>query len=305
MGETLHVFHKPPFTHDGIGSIAKECEGILVYPSSFEHKGNLPGLFWDETTRTLRVTLCLFQSWNSILKKYEIDEIVFHAPHPVFSTLNAWARIHGIRTNYFHHISGMGKNINQKTGFVLQQLISSKNIAVSDKASRVFFRHVTIRTPQFRREISHSKNKLDIILCVGRICPEKRQIEVLRAFFSSGLKNFKLIFVGSIFNVDYAQRLQKEVEKLNLKNQVLFTGPLKHELVLKIMQNAKITVLYSRNEAFGRVIQESIQCNTLTVAHSSVGAIDHIDSELLTIVSNREQLSRTLSNLLDPLINLS
>ena len=134
------------------------------------------------------------------------------------------------------------------------------------------------------RSISGTRKKLglgeeDIILgMVGRVCPEKGQMDVLEAF--ALLKNefpaLKLLIVGEIKDKKYFFSIEKRIQKFSLKKDVLFTGRM--ENILDIIHSMDILVVASRSESFGRVIIEAMSVNTPVVAVRSGGIPEIIEN---------------------------
>jgi len=118
----------------------------------------------------------------------------------------------------------------------------------------------------------------DIILgMVGRVCPEKGQMEVLEAF--ALLKNefpaLKLLVAGEIKDKKYFLKLEKKVEDLSLQEDVLFTGRMEH--ILSVIHTMDILIVASRSESFGRVIIEAMSVKTPVVAVRSGGIPEIIE----------------------------
>lgn len=118
----------------------------------------------------------------------------------------------------------------------------------------------------------------DIILgMVGRVCPEKGQMEVLEAFVLLKVQfpQLKLLVAGEIKDKKYFLKIEKKVENLSLQEDVLFTGRM--ERILDAIHIMDILIVASRSESFGRVIIEAMSVKTPVVAVRSGGIPEIIE----------------------------
>ena len=92
------------------------------------------------------------------------------------------------------------------------------------------------------------------LLFVGRIAPNKKQEDIIRAFYAyHKLYNPKsrLMLVGSWSGMDlYYERLVKYVDQLGLGDHVVFTGHIKFDEILAYYSVADVLLCMSEHEGF-------------------------------------------------------
>lgn len=131
-----------------------------------------------------------------------------------------------------------------------------------------------------------------LILFVGSLIQRKGVKYLIQAMpdvFVS-FPNFRLVIVGEGPEASYLQTLTRE---LKIEDRTLFTGPLPHQEVRKLMQRAKILVLPSLEEGMGVVLVEALACGTPVVASCVDGIRDVItpDVGILVPPANSNALS--------------
>ncbi|MDA3013896.1 MAG: glycosyltransferase, partial [Actinomycetota bacterium] len=102
----------------------------------------------------------------------------------------------------------------------------------------------------------------NILLSVGRIQPQKGQLNVLLLFnkLLTLFPDLKLIFVGGPSGVEgekYLKTIESEIELKGLKNNVHFMNSTTHEELINVYNKAKIVVHSSQFETFGLVTLEA------------------------------------------------
>jgi glycosyltransferase involved in cell wall biosynthesis len=128
--------------------------------------------------------------------------------------------------------------------------------------------------PAARFNLVASGEREDLLVCAGRLSPSKGQ-DVLLAALQLALTaatSTKVEFLGSGPNSDQLRRVAQE---RGLSQRCAFRGLVSNEEVLKRMSRAQITVVPSRNEAFGLVNVESMSVGTPVIA-SRVDGIPEI-----------------------------
>ncbi|PZD97731.1 hypothetical protein DNH61_00240 [Paenibacillus sambharensis] len=110
----------------------------------------------------------------------------------------------------------------------------------------------------------------------GRIVEWKRyhlMIEAVKRLSDRGMTNWKLLIVGdtSMDNTDdYYDSLKRRVEEYGLSRQVVFHGY--SSKPLELMSECDVTINFSMNEPFGRVVIESLMVKTPVIVADSGGA---------------------------------
>jgi glycosyltransferase involved in cell wall biosynthesis len=94
------------------------------------------------------------------------------------------------------------------------------------------------------------------VLTVGRLVPEKRQLDLLRAFRAAGLDGWKLAIVGRIDHENrYAERLASEAQ---LADDVVMAGYQTGEALRQLYAHAGLFVLPSSHEGLPIVLLEAL-----------------------------------------------
>ncbi len=108
------------------------------------------------------------------------------------------------------------------------------------------------QTPDEETIRKYSDGKKNLIF-VGRIAPNKKQEDVIRAFYHYKKLNpeSRLILVGSYSGMEnYYNRLVKYAAALGLKEDVVFTGHIKFSAILAFYRIADVFVCMSAHEGF-------------------------------------------------------
>ncbi|QAY67210.1 glycosyltransferase [Paenibacillus protaetiae] len=145
-----------------------------------------------------------------------------------------------------------------------------------------------------------------IIGMFGRIVEWKRYdlvIEAVKRLADSGRKDWKLWIVGdaSVDGSDhYYEDLIWKSAEYGLENHILFHGY--SSKPLDVMKECDVTVNFSLNEPFGRVIIESMLVQTPVIVSDSGGApeiIRHTDGGLIVQDGDVGELSQALARIYD------
>ena len=80
-------------------------------------------------------------------------------------------------------------------------------------------------------------------------------------------------------------RLEREVEKLGLVNNVIFTGVLSERRLASLYRKAKIVLITSLKEPWGKVPFEALACGVISVVSKKAGCAEVIRKEKIGIVA--------------------
>lgn len=129
------------------------------------------------------------------------------------------------------------------------------------------------------------KGLSDLIECSGIVCKKYPDV--------------KFILVGSGTILD---SLKKQVSKLKLENNIIFTGSLSKSQIIEYYQNATIFVLPSYREGFPTSLMEAMSCGIPSIATNVEGSAELIkdgENGLLVPQKNPEKLAESVIYLLE------
>jgi glycosyltransferase involved in cell wall biosynthesis len=168
---------------------------------------------------------------------------------------------------------------------------------VSKRKCRVFHNSLEDPLTQNWNSVQRQPNRL---VCVGRLHASKGQDVLIKsaALLKESFPDVRIELVGSgPCKGSYIDL----VETLGLRENCVFVHSLPHQDILKTMATAALTIVPSRQEAFGLVIIESLAVGTPVVA-SDVGGIPEIIRDgvegLLVPPGNEVRLAEKISELL-------
>ncbi|AXJ01668.1 Glycosyltransferase involved in cell wall bisynthesis [Cyclonatronum proteinivorum] len=153
--------------------------------------------------------------------------------------------------------------------------------------------------PNFLREIKlYNTDRQKVVLCIGRLSPEKGQIYLVEAFSKVNYHDWKLIFVG---DGPARNQLEKRVEELGLTSSIIFEGF--KENVDEYMQASEIFVLPSLHEGFPNALLEAmangLACISFSSNYGSCELIDHGVNGYLVETMNVDELAKQIENLIN------
>ncbi|MGP7734312.1 glycosyltransferase family 4 protein [Oceanimonas smirnovii] len=131
-------------------------------------------------------------------------------------------------------------------------------------------------------------NEQFIVGIVGRITPDKGQyllIEATKKLVEEDIP-VKAIIVGHAMADSYLLDLKEKTKSLSIENNVLF-----HDFTNspeKFMQSCDVMVTASKQETFGLVTVEAMQCGVAVIAANSGGTLEIIDDNLTGLLFNNE-----------------
>lgn len=158
---------------------------------------------------------------------------------------------------------------------------------------------------ELRRKYSLSKDDI-VISQLGEITERKGQIDLIKSFGKlyndNKLKNIRLVIIGECKNEKYEKELHDVINKLNIKENVIFTGWIKDPY--ELLASSDIFVFPTYSEGFGLVIIEAIALEIPTIFSSVEGTKD-IESTLKNIKSfgtffpgDIQNMSKLLENII-------
>jgi len=136
----------------------------------------------------------------------------------------------------------------------------------------------------------------EYIVSAGRLIPEKGFDILLKAFMclSKSNKKLKLIILGE---GDERQNLERDIEKLNLKNKVILKGFVSN--VYPYFKHAKACVVSSRIEGFPNVLLQMMSQNTSVVSTLCAGGVKDIKGIIICDTHSVNKLAIALELVLN------
>ena len=116
------------------------------------------------------------------------------------------------------------------------------------------------------------------ILYVGNIIKQKGLDVVVRALANLKSQNFKLTIAGRTdMEPKFVKYIYKLINKLDLYNQIIFTGPLQEKQLVETYRLNDVLVLPSNNEAYGIVYIEALGFGLPVIGTTKGGAREIIN----------------------------
>jgi len=188
-----------------------------------------------------------------------------------------------------------------------EKVICSSDFVKNDFLRKYFKKTTTITPGVDLNLFKPSKYNLrNEILFVGSInkSEEYKSLEVLIKSIlnvKSNIKDIKLIIVGSGDLVNYYKEL---IKKLDLRRNIIFTGNLYGNKLVKTYQSSNILILPSTKESFGMVLIEAMACKKPVIGSDIEGipyVIDNGKDGLLVPPRNPKKLAEAIIKILkDP-----
>jgi glycosyltransferase involved in cell wall biosynthesis len=140
-----------------------------------------------------------------------------------------------------------------------------------------------------------SQRRKKNILSVGRLCKQKNQVNIIKAFkiFLKSFSDYELVIIGH--GSDYS-KLKKLTLNLGIENNVHFLGKIKN--VKKFYLSSKIFVFPSLYEGLPNALIDSVNFNLLPISSRCSGAEDILGKDYKNFISrnNYKDLSKKMIN---------
>ena len=150
------------------------------------------------------------------------------------------------------------------------------------------------RTPD-RPTLERFRDGRTNIIFVGRISPNKRQENVIRAFFhykNQYDRNARLILVGASGGMEpYLKRLKDYVRLLGLEKDVTFLGHVSFETILAVYRTASAFLCMSEHEGFCVPLVEAMLFDVPVIAYRSCAVPDTMGGSGILLDSNAPELA--------------
>ena len=185
---------------------------------------------------------------------------------------------------YIFTAHSYGKFIDEDSNRITSEfeILSKADLVTSSSKFEYNFLNQNYETPKQKLRILYPgvdidlfkptpTNKENTLLVVGRIQPQKGQINSLKLFHKLHIlsPDLKLNFVGGPSGNDgkeYLKTIESEIEQIGLKNNVQFLNSATQEQLINEYNKAKIVVHASQYETFGLIALEANACGVPVVS---------------------------------------
>ena len=155
---------------------------------------------------------------------------------------------------------------------------------------------------EFRRQHGISM-EAKLILFLGRLVSKKSPELLLEAFGnwlgkSGSDQDAVLALAGPEEGDGFLPRLKSMADQLELKNRVIFTGPLYDDAKWSAYTDADLFVLPSQNENFGNTAGEAAACGTPVIVTDRCGVAEFVGDAGEVIPHDLAALEKTIGHLL-------
>jgi len=150
----------------------------------------------------------------------------------------------------------------------------------------------------------HLQKEDILILSISRVTWYKGYEYALKAIYKvvkATNKPIKYMIVGSLEDQHYYRNFRKQVEKLDLKNNVMFTGFISENMKLQALTRADIFLAPSLHEGFGLVVLEAMALGKPVIASNCEGfqcILEHMKTGKLVKPANSGEIADAIFLLL-------
>ena len=146
-------------------------------------------------------------------------------------------------------------------------------------------------------------SNLTKIIFVGRIAPNKRQEDVIKAFdhYQKNFNRFSMLYlIGQKQIKPYLHELEELIQKLELSNNIIFTGKVSEGELNTYYRNADVFVCMSEHEGFCVPLVESMFFNIPIIAYDSSAIKDTLgNAGILFQEKNFEVIAQNIHKILE------
>lgn len=159
----------------------------------------------------------------------------------------------------------------------ISKSVQNKYINVVDKdKSQLIYNGIPV-DKYINSNIPIVNNDIYKILIAGNICKTKGQEDAIKAvelLKNKGIENIELYIAG---NGNLKENLERYVKEKDLNKQIKFLGYINN--IDEIRKNINISLMCSKNEAFGRVTVEGMMAKNLVIGANTGGTIEIIQDK--------------------------
>lgn len=230
---------------------------------------------------------------------------------PLYSRKKVICVVHHVHREVFRRYSP--NKFIKYFGIFLESLIpiiykKSKMVAVSPSSKEALEKILRVKNniyiiyngTEHQRFFPGEKNETPIILYLGRLKKYKKINDLIEAFsyIKKDMPEAKCIIAG---RGEEKEGLKNIVQKLDLKESVIFKDFVSEEEKIKLLQEAWVLVYPSTCEGWGISVIEANACGTTVIASDVAGLRDSVRNNttgLLYSLSDKQELARKIKDIL-------
>ena len=290
--------------HDDISNI-----NIPFFPSIFFYRLNIKYIIFPllqlvnllvfpyMLLRTLKFKPDLIYSNSSVENMGKILALCTRTKHIIHVREFGWLD--------YSFISILGKTfkhkyLNSADGLIFNSNIVRDTVLPDRKVdSRIIYNGLEVDNYQYEKKDTsiNTKERIEVGI-IGYIQPNKGQLEALEYMKPILLKNKKVFC--SIYgsgNFKYTRKIQDFIIKNGFQDRILMKGYVKEMDLL--YSTLDITLMFSKNEAFGRVTIESMLRGVPVLAYNGGGSIEIISNKIDGyLFNNQSEFEKSFSCLI-------
>ena len=228
----------------------------------------------------LPIIICKFFSWKIIIRNSEDPiEATKFADNKIFGYLTL-----ALKFLFYRFTDGLITN-SFKSKKSLEKLVSNKTKLIFNPYLKSIYKYKKVK-------------KKNLILSVGRLCKQKNQSLIIKAFkiFLKKYPKFKLLIVGHGKDLEKLKNLSM---KLKLNNNVRFLG--RKTNLKKYYTVSKIFVFPSLYEGLPNALIDSLNYNLPTISTKCSGAEDILGKSFKDFTPHNDYhfLAKKMINVID------
>lgn len=142
-------------------------------------------------------------------------------------------------------------------------------------------------SPIFKPNLQEKQKGIYNFISVGRL-ESVKQIDMVVAAFAKGFAGKEDIQLTIVGDGKERGRIEKIIEKCQVKNQVHLTGVLSREETAKKVASSDALICFSRLETFGVPVIEAWACGKPVIASDGLGFLEYWNDELGYVVHHND-----------------
>ena len=240
---------------------------IFALINMFKNLNSKNTIIFSFQSHILPIIICKIFSWKIVIRNSEDTyEATKYADEKVFAYITLFMKY------LFYRFAN---------GIITNSVKSKKSLEkiVKNKTKLIF-------NPYIKKIYKYKNSKREnVILSVGRLCKQKNQSDIIRAFhiFLKDFPNFRLFIIGH--GTDF-KKLKNLSINLNLNNKIKFLG--RQTKIRKFFITSKIFVFPSLYEGLPNVLIDSLNYNLPVISTRCSGSEDILGKNYKDFVAHND-----------------